>query len=167
MKRALKKLGKLKGRSLDELRVRGAQALAARAERLGVGARLPTDAELSRLLLSAPRGPERADAESLLAHFRNGPRAFFKAFDDPAATRAELRRRFADASVVTGRAARAARGRFDLLGFKDLSFGEPIDWNFEPVAGKRSPMSHWSRFVELDAETAGDKKIIWELNRHQ
>lgn len=167
MKRALKKLGKLKGRSLDELRVRGAQELAARAERLGIGTRLPTDAELSRLLLPAPRGPERTDAEALLAHFRRAPRAFFKAFDEPEATRAELRRRFSDTSVVEERAGRVARGRFDLLGFKDLSFGDPIDWNFEPVAGKRSPMSHWSRFVELDAETAGDKKIIWELNRHQ
>ncbi len=167
MKGALKKLRRLKGLGLDELRVRGTQALAARAERLGVGARLPTDAELSRLLLPAPRGPERADAESLLAHFRNGPRAFFKAFDEPDATRDELRRRFTDASVVTERAARAAAGRFDLLGLKDLSFGEPVDWNFEPVAGKQSPMIHWSSFVELDAETAGDKKIIWELNRHQ
>ena len=167
MKGALKKLKRLKGRGLGELRVRGAQALAARAERLGVGARLPTDAELSRLLLPAPQGPDRADAESLLVHFRLAPRAFFKAFDDPEATRAELRRRFADASVVTERAARAAAGRFDLLGLKDLSFGEPVDWNFEPVAGKRSPMSHWSSFVELDAESAGDKKIIWELNRHQ
>jgi hypothetical protein len=166
MKGALKKLKRLKGRGLGELRVRGAQALAARAERLGVGARLPSDAEMSRLLLPVPRGPESGDAEALLAHFRNAPRAFFEAFDDPESTRGELRRRF-DASTVTERAARAASGRFDLLGLKDLSFGEPVDWNFEPVAGKRSPMSHWSLFVELDAETAGDKKIIWELNRHQ
>jgi hypothetical protein len=167
MKGTLKKLEKLRGRGLDELRVRGAQALAARAERLGVGTRLPTDAELSRLLLRAPHGPERADAESLLAHFRRAPRAFFKAFDEPVDTRAELRRRFPDSSAVTERAGRAAAGRFDLLGLKDLCFGEPVDWNFEPVAGKRSPMTHWSSFLELDAETAGDKKIIWELNRHQ
>ena len=167
MKGALKKLGKLKGRSLDELRVRGAQALAARAERLGIGARLPTDAELVRLLHPAPLGPERTDAEGLLAHFRGAPRAFFKAFDEPERTRAELRRRFADASVVTERAGRAASGRFDLLGFKDLFFGDPVDWNFEPVAGKRVPMSHWSSFVELDAGQTGDKKIVWELNRHQ
>jgi hypothetical protein len=167
MKGALRQLKRLKGRGLGELRVRGAQALAARAERLGVGARLPSDAGLARLLLPAPRGFERADAASLLAHFRRAPRAFFKAFEEPEATRAELRRRFADASVVIERAGRAAAGRFDLLAFKDLSFGEPVDWNFEPVAGKRSPMTHWSRFVELDAEQAGDKKIIWELNRHQ
>ena len=159
-------MGRLKGRSLDELRVRGAQVLAARAERLGIGVRLPADAELARLLLPAPRGPEGTDAESLLAHFRHAARAFFKAFDDPAATRASLGRRFA-AGAVTARAARAAAGRFDLLGLTDLSFGEPVDWNFEPLAGKRAPMSHWSRIGELDAELTGDKKIIWELNRHQ
>ncbi|HEX8292555.1 MAG TPA: alginate lyase family protein [Pyrinomonadaceae bacterium] len=167
MKGALKKLKRLKGRGLGELRVRGAQALAARVERLGVGARLPSDAGLARLLLPAPRGPERADAEGLLAHFRRSPRPFFKAFDDPDAARAELRRRFPDPAIVNERAGRVAAGRFDLLGLKDLSFGEPVDWNFEPVAGKRSPMKHWSLFVELDAEQAGDKKIIWELNRHQ
>src|ERR687883_972385 len=115
MKGVLKKLGKLRGRSLDELRVRGAQALAARAERLGIGTRLPTDAALARLLRPAPHGPERADAEGLLAHFRRAPRAFFKAFDEPETTRAELRRRF-DASRVAERAVRAAAGRFDLLG---------------------------------------------------
>ena len=163
----LKKLGKLRGRSLDELRVRGAQALAARAERLGIGTRLPTDAALARLLRPAPHGPERADAEGLLAHFRRAPRAFFKAFDEPETTRAELRRRFPDSSAVTERARRAARGRFDLLGFKDLFFGDPLDWNFEPVAGKRVPLSHWSSFVELDTGQTGDKKIVWELNRHQ
>lgn len=169
MKSALKKLRKLKGRSLDELRVRGAQALAARAERLGIGARLPSDAGLARLLEAPPRGPGRADASALLEHFRRAPRAFFAAFENPDATRALLRRRFtpeADAPLLS-RAARAARGRFDLLGWRDLSFGEPLDWNFEPVAGRRAPMSHWSSIPELDAEPAGDKKIIWELNRHQ
>jgi hypothetical protein len=169
MKSALKKLKKLRGRSLDELRVRGAQVLAARAERFGVGARLPTDAELARLLHAAPRGPAGADASALLAHFRRAPRAFFRAFEDPSATRAALASRFARGaeSGLLERASRLARGRFDLLGLKDLSFGDPLDWNFEPVAGKRAPMSHWSRIGELDAELTGDKKIIWELNRHQ
>src|ERR671929_67343 len=60
MKGTLKKLRRLKGRGLDELRVRGAQALAARAERLRVGAPLPTDAEWSRLLLPTPPGPAHA-----------------------------------------------------------------------------------------------------------
>ncbi|HWS53605.1 MAG TPA: alginate lyase family protein, partial [Pyrinomonadaceae bacterium] len=124
---------------------------------------------LARLVLPEPRGPGAADAAGLLEHFRRAPRPFFCAFDDPEATREELRRRFADAaaSALLERAARAAAGRFDLLGLRGLSFGDPVDWNLEPVAGKRAPMKHWSRIGELDAGLTGDKKIIWELNRHQ
>jgi len=58
-------------------------------------------------------------------------------------------------------------GKFDLLGFKDLSFGSPIDWHLEPLSGKRAPLIHWSRLDYLNADLAGDKKIVWELNRHQ
>ena len=58
-------------------------------------------------------------------------------------------------------------GRFDLLGYTNLSFGDPIDWQFEPLTGKRIPLLHWSKLDYLNAEVAGDKKIIWELNRHQ
>ena len=58
-------------------------------------------------------------------------------------------------------------GKFDLLGYKQLDFGEEVDWHFEPIAGKRSPLKHWKQFDELDARETGDKKIVWELNRHQ
>jgi hypothetical protein len=57
--------------------------------------------------------------------------------------------------------------RFDLLGYKDLSFGEAIDWHLDPVAGRRSPALHWSRINPLDASMVGDSKVTWELNRHQ
>src|SRR5262249_32284237 len=39
--------------------------------------------------------------------------------------------------------------------------------HFEPVSRKRIPLQHWSKLDYLDVEIAGDKKIIWELNRHQ
>ena len=61
----------------------------------------------------------------------------------------------------------AARGRFDLLGFRDLSFGDPIDWLADPVADRRSPSVHWSRVPFLNYESVGDHKVVWELNRHQ
>ncbi len=36
------------------------------------------------------------------------------------------------------------------------------------ILGKRIPHCvHWSKLDYLDVETAGDKKITWELNRHQ
>jgi hypothetical protein len=57
--------------------------------------------------------------------------------------------------------------RFDLLGYRGLSFGDPIDWHFDPIAGKRAPFAHWSKIDPLDAASLGDSKVIWELNRHQ
>jgi len=56
--------------------------------------------------------------------------------------------------------------RFDLLGYRDLSFGDPVDWQLDPVAGRRAPLVHWSRLDPLDATVVGDSKVIWELNRH-
>jgi Heparinase II/III-like protein/Heparinase II/III N-terminus len=57
--------------------------------------------------------------------------------------------------------------RFDLLGYEGLSFGDPIDWHGEPVAGRRAPRVHWSRIDPLNAAVVGDSKVVWELNRHQ
>ncbi len=167
------KLKKLRGRGLAEWRVRGAQFAALRAEQYGWSrqARVPSDAELRRLLdptlCAAARG--ECDGASLLAHFRARTRpVFFAAFQERAATEAALHTRFGvDAAAVVERAQRISAGRFDLLGLSDLDFGAPPDWHLEPVTGKRTPLAHWSRIAYLDPQVAGDKKITWELNRHQ
>src|SRR6185295_8884258 len=57
--------------------------------------------------------------------------------------------------------------RFDLLGYRGLSFGDPVDWHLDPVSGRRWPPVHWSLIAGLDAETVGDMKVVWELSRHQ
>jgi hypothetical protein len=169
MSGVLKKLGKLRGRSLEELRVRGAQALAAASERAGLSAlaRLPGDADFFRLL--DPKACVAVEADGWLEHFRarRAPR-FFAGFDDEGATRAALRTRFADeAEAVVARAVRVLEGRFDLLGVKGLEFGSPVDWHLEPLKRVRAPRTHWSRIDFLDPEVSGDKKFVWELNRHQ
>jgi len=64
-------------------------------------------------------------------------------------------------------AERICQHRFDLLGYKDLDFGTPIDWHFDPVHGKRAPRKPWYEIPFLDFNQIGDHKIIWELNRHQ
>src|SRR5262249_44302322 len=56
--------------------------------------------------------------------------------------------------------------RLHLLRYRDLSFGDPVDWQLDPLAGRRAPLVHWSRLDPLDATTVGDSKVIWELNRH-
>lgn len=72
-----------------------------------------------------------------------------------------------ESRAIISRANRAIEGRFDLLGFDELDFGAPPDWLLEPVSGKRAPLKHWTRIDYLDAAAVGDKKITWELNRHQ
>jgi hypothetical protein len=58
-------------------------------------------------------------------------------------------------------------GRFDLLGYRGVFFGYPIDWHLDPISGQRSPLVHWSLVKTLDPAVVGDSKVVWELNRHQ
>jgi heparinase II/III-like protein len=159
------KLLKIRRTSFDEIRVRSSQALAAFAERHGWSrsAKLLSTDELLAAL------DDGYNPTKFREHFasRTSPR-FFPAFSCSQLTVDEFRKRWPDASEeLIARATRIGNGHFDLLGFQHLSFGDPIDWHLEPLAGKRSPLVHWSRIDYLDAETFGDKKIIWELNRHQ
>lgn len=152
----LEKIKRLKGRGLDELRVRSAQALAALGERYMwmEHARLPRDAELLNSLNGLCEQHHITSAASLFDYFRHRTSpAFFAAFDDRAGTLAELRHRWPgrEESVIS-EAKQIARGRFRLLGFDDLDFGSPVDWHLEPVSGKRAPLKHWSRINYLDAE---------------
>ncbi len=149
------KLEKLKNASLDELRVRAAQKIAAFTERQGWSklVKLPSDEAFASLVV--PRDG------------RSEP-PFFAGFNSPQNTIAAFKSRWPmSAQQLVDKADRICSGKFDLLGFKNLSFGDPIDWQFEPVTGKRIPLLHWSKLDYLDADVAGDKKIIWELNRHQ
>lgn len=92
---------------------------------------------------------------------------FFAGVSDPRVPGA-LRERFPDAAPrIIEVADRLLQKRFDLLGYRDLSFGDPIDWHLDPVARRRAPLLHWSRIDPLDAEMVGDSKVVWELNRHQ
>src|SRR6185436_3515751 len=145
-------LSKLRGRSLDELRVRGRQFLQTRAELHGISKldRLPSDKQF-RDLLSLDLSREEL-GEFLLRHFtsRNSPH-FFSAFQTPETARHELRRRFsANEPVVVQKSERIAVGHFDLLGLQDLNFGMPINWHLEPAARTIAPAVHWSQIDYLD-----------------
>jgi hypothetical protein len=157
---------KLRGRDLAELRGRGAQALAAWRERVGLDAgelrAHPGDLG-RRLAAGVPHDPAE-----LLAAFRREAPPFFAGLDDRAATVAALRAAVPEAEgEVIRRADAALAGRFDLLGYRDLSFGDPIDWHRDPVHGKRADATHWSRVPYLDPEIVGDHKVVWEVNRQQ
>ena len=61
----------------------------------------------------------------------------------------------------------ALLGRFDLLGMDGLSFGRPVDWRVDLSSGHQTPLIHWRRIRTLPDVTAGDVKIVWELNRQR
>jgi hypothetical protein len=152
-------LEKLRGRTARELLVRMRQASTLMAERngpMGHGVDLDTcGLALSRGVTLGDMGnPARSTA--------------LAAWDDPRSIARTSRARWpAVAAAVVARADAALEGRFTLLGYTTLDFGQPIDWHLDPIRNRRSPREHWSRIPYLDPAVVGDHKVIWELNRHQ
>ena len=151
MELSQQKLGRLFRMPLPELVVRGKQE---------------TFKLVDRVRLSKPK-PAELNAERLARFLDNAQRDFFSgAFD--ARVPEELQVAHVDeCQAVLISAYHASHARFDLLGYKGLDFGDPIDWHLDPVSGKRAPLVHWSRLDPLDPAKVGDSKVIWELNRHQ
>lgn len=165
----LEKIKKIKGRSFKEIRLRGGQAISARAEQIGFGNKLPTDAELLQLLDQAAFGAEEIASGNLFEKFYEDARFnFFPAFRQREQILETFENQFAEsADRLIERAEKIVAGKFDLLGYENLSFGAKLNWHYEPVAGKHIPLKHWKQFDELATDETGDKKIVWELNRQQ
>ncbi len=164
----LRALAKLRGKSRAELTERGAQWLAASAERMGVrGARELERGELERGLGPLAEGG-MATLDGWLERHRAGTATpFFAGLVDRDATVAALRSLVPNAEQeVLARAERMLRGEFDLLGYRGVRCPLPIDWHRDPISGVRAPRDHWSRIAYLDPAVAGDHKAVWEINRH-
>ena len=151
----------------DELRVRGVQVLSSFRERLGL-ALSGSAYEVAR----SPRGVVSALRDDPARVVASARRQFAEGITPGlrrvATTVGALRRAAPDAETnVLCRADRAVDGTFDLLGHRNVSFGDPIDWHRDPRSGIRAPMRHWSRIQYLDPTTVGDYKLLWEVNRHQ
>lgn len=163
----ISKLKKLKGRGIAELADRGRQKAAAIAERAGAAPdlKMPSDETFFSLF----SGGNVTASVQLSDRYRACKNTFYPAFDNKEQTVTAFKSQFPhDEESIVQQADRVCDGRFDLLGYRGLDFGSPIpDWHLEPVSGKRAPMRHWSRIAETDSTETGDKKVIWELNRHQ
>jgi len=172
MPRIPERLRKLKGKSLDELRVRCAQAARARLERVGLSSetREPSDRAFTRLFDFPSITGKVADGDELLQGFRQRELALGRVFAglaNPTQTGREFRLRCPQAAAaIIGAAERITAGLVD-LGGRAISLGTRPDWTLEPVCGKRAPAIHWSRIAFLAPSVAGDCKFTWELNRHQ
>lgn len=151
------KLNRLRSMGAAELAVRGRQEIAKRLERAG--------------MLGRPSSPPYGMREAGRAHFARfqeaGFATFFAGADSDAARDLLLRRLPCDQKLLLMVANDVREGRFDLLGYRELSFGDPIDWHLDPVSGHRAPREHWSLIDPLDRASVGDSKVTWELNRHQ
>ena len=157
---------------MDEISVRVAQQVAILSERSGWSRKvnLPSDEQLQGLLGSdSSKASYLTSITNLVEHprLRNAPR-FFASFDSKEQTLLEFRRRWPEMEQeVIESANRISEGGFRILGLPELNLGKNVDWHLEPLSGKRTPLCHWSQLNYLDATIAGDKKITWELNRHQ
>lgn len=170
MANPLDKLKKIKGRSWDELRTRGGQVVSIYSEQIGLTGKLPTDAEFVQHIDKSYFGKSPIIAEGLwVKFFKNANTRFFPSFNRRAETVKQFKALFGDDQTrwLIDKASKLVDGRIDLLGYQNLNIGRDVDWHLEPISGKRSPLKHWKQFDELDTSETGDKKVIWELNRHQ
>ncbi|HYV00306.1 MAG TPA: alginate lyase family protein, partial [Pyrinomonadaceae bacterium] len=153
--------------SIDELRVRGSQKINSLTERLAWSSQLKVPSVHSIL---DPKLTAKTDSDqALLDLFRSRTQPkFFQGFAEEEGAVQLFRTEWPEEALLIIKSAdQLLKGSFNLLGYRGLSFGDEIDWHFEPVTRKRIPLVHWSQLDYLDANVAGDKKIVWELNRHQ
>ncbi len=170
MANPLDKLKKIRSRSWSELRTRGSQAISVYTDKIGLTGGLPSENEIWNLIDKAFFKDEEASLKSLLANFREaGVRNFFPSLVNKESTANSFRRLFGAQIIdqTIERAERIMEGKYDLLGYKNLYLGQVPDWHYEPISGKRSPLKHWRQFDDISTEETGDKKVVWELNRHQ
>jgi len=114
---------------------------------------------------------DRTRAGAALAHhFAERQPHFALEPRDRRSTVSRIHGRFPSATrEAVRRAGLVLSGKYDLLGYKELTFGnaeDVVDWHLDPVSGRRPPFKFWSRVPYLDPKV-GDHKVIWELNRHQ
>jgi hypothetical protein len=94
--------------------------------------------------------------------------SFFFSVDSVPAILSLFRQRFpVQMEEIVNRAEKICRHRFDLLGYEDVDYGNPIDWHLDAVHGKRAPRKVFHKVRYLDFAEVGDSKVTWELNRHQ
>ena len=181
--------GRLRAMSRDELSWRVRSEIRVRTEEAATMIRKPTwnrdDIRRALAVETLPSDLQQAiDAADwpaahrlLVELLRKRPSRFVLNPALVADLRREIRTRWPDAEGdAVRRAAEIIDGRFDVLGYRALSFQPPaasgdggangIDWHFDPVHQRRMPMAFWSRVPYLDP-ACGDHKIVWELNRQQ
>jgi hypothetical protein len=130
----------------------------------------PTDVDLDRAITCARHRDWTGAHVAVMRSIERVSSGFVLDPQRRVATVEMIRHAFPTAvQAAAERAERVIAGRFDLLGYRGLSFATDtgaIDWQYDPVHSRRPPRVFWSQVPYLSPES-GDHKIIWELNRHQ
>lgn len=166
----LKEIGKIRGKSLGELLSRAGQAYRAYREQKGLGEMLPTDEDLEQIVDRSQFGTAPIIAESLWQKFyANADKHFFRPFAHPAESMEAFRETFGSETTrsIVEKAEWIVAGRIDLLGSQGCYVGTDVNWHLEPISGRKSPLKHWKEIDQLCTAETGDRKVVWELNRHQ
>jgi|SRR5712692_1787978 len=88
-------------------------------------------------------GDRQRVAAALLDRFREGVTLRFFEGAARADTTARLIERIPGSRErIISTADAICRGRFDVLGFGGLHFGDPVDWHQDPISGRRAPLDH-------------------------
>jgi uncharacterized heparinase superfamily protein len=112
--------------------------------------------------------PELAQPEAAIRILREAaPRRFFAGAGNPATTAALTARLPEYRRDLLAHADELLKRHFDLLTYRTLWFGDPIDWHLDPLRSRRAPLVPWSLIDTHDTAIVGDSRLIWELNRHQ
>lgn len=160
-----------KALTVEEVLVRGRQKLHSLAERHGLSslAKLPSDEQMFRMLEPSQRTSRVNSVEEFVARLKLRRDAnFLGGFVDRERTIEDLKSKWSSVcEELISRASEITRDRFRFFGFEDLSFRSPIDWHLNPLTGQRASLVHWSKLNQLDPPGYGDRKLVWELNRHQ
>ncbi|HEV7798518.1 MAG TPA: alginate lyase family protein [Pyrinomonadaceae bacterium] len=148
------------GRAMLEAFRRGRAAINTRRER----------ALLAELASEPARlRPEFQNLSSfdLLKHFRERPTpSFFSGFELSNSTAALQRNLFPDETERLIQSARIITKdhRWPLLGFGEKDFGDPIDWQRDPLSGRTWPLDYHAD-IPLWHNDGSDIRVLWELNR--
>jgi hypothetical protein len=106
-------------------------------------------------------------ARGLICSPKSAPGRFFFAPTSVNSVLELLRQRLPQqADLIVRQADKICRHQFDLLGYENLEYGNPIDWHLDLVHGKQAPKKASHKIRYLDFEAVGDCKVTWELNRH-
>ncbi|HMU33898.1 MAG TPA: alginate lyase family protein [Pyrinomonadaceae bacterium] len=162
--KALKKIRQI---GFDELRTRGTQFVSAYRDRL-TGVEAPDRTELLNLFDADIRLDVRSSADSIRQlFFENSRERFYTSMREDISETFPRSCGSAEREHLIRAADAICDGRIELLGFGRVDVGTDIDWHREPISGMVSQRKHWKEFNELDPTECGDKRVLWELNRHQ